>query len=73
MQVNFGRFQDPIVLDHDHVKDKTMGISLMVRNNKNWKEIEKEISKCVVRCSNCHRRKTAKERNYYHDVDLDAL
>lgn len=64
---------DPIVLDFDHLRDKTDGISRMVRNHYSWEDIELEISKCEVRCSNCHRRKTAKERNYYVDIDLSKL
>lgn len=65
--------KDPIVLDFDHLGNKTAGISHMVRNHYSWEEIEAEIAKCVVRCSNCHRRKTAKERNYYSDIDLASL
>lgn len=56
---------DPIVLDFDHRRDKRDGICNMVRNGYSWNTISKEISKCDVRCSNCHRRKTAKERGYY--------
>jgi len=66
--------KDPVVLDFDHVYGtKTAGISFMVRNHRAWETIEAEIAKCVVRCSNCHRRKTAKDRNYYADIDLAAL
>lgn len=64
---------DPIVLDFDHVRDKTDGISHMVRCNASWDDIVAEVAKCEVRCSNCHRRKTAKERNWYQDIDLDTI
>jgi hypothetical protein len=52
---------DPLVLDFDHLSDKKMNVSAM----KNYKldAIKKEISKCVVRCGNCHRRKTAVSEN----------
>ena len=65
--------KDPIVLDFDHMRDKKKSVSAMLRNNSTWLDIELEIAKCEVRCSNCHRKKTARERNYYVGIDLDAL
>jgi hypothetical protein len=65
--------KDPLVLDFDHMRDKTAGVSRLLRNNASWEDIEIEITKCEVRCSNCHRRKTARERNYYADIDLAIL
>ena len=56
---------DPIVLDFDHQSNKTMGISEMTRDSYSVERIEKEILKCDVRCANCHRKKTAKEGNFY--------
>ena len=56
---------DPIVLDFDHQADKKNGISYMVARKNCLKVIKEEIQKCVVRCSNCHRRKTAKDFGYY--------
>lgn len=56
---------DPIVLDFDHLKDKHMPVSDMVRKMNSIARIQIEIEKCVIRCSNCHRRKTAKEKGYY--------
>ena len=48
---------DPIVLDFDHIKDKKFNISYMLQGH-SWRSIMKEIKKCQVLCSNCHRRKT---------------
>ena len=47
---------NPLVLDFDHVRgNKTMCISNMVRNCYSIESIKKEIKKCEIRCSNCHR------------------
>ena len=56
---------DPVCLEFDHVKGLKAGnISEMVGNYA-WDAIEYEISKCVVRCANFHRKKTAKHFNYW--------
>lgn len=55
----------PECLDFDHLRDKDMAISLMLRNARSIKSIQKEIEKCEIRCANCHRIKTAKEQNWY--------
>ena len=62
--------KDPIVLDFDHKnpKEKTSGISTMVRNRTCIKRIQIEIAKCDVRCANCHRRRTAKQFGWYNDL-----
>lgn len=56
---------DPLVLDFDH-RDKSKkerGIAEMLRKN-SWENILREIEKCEIRCSNCHRRRTAKQLGY---------
>ncbi len=56
---------DPIVLDFDHVRGhKKHSICLLSNSSYSLNVIKKEIKKCEIRCANCHRRKTAKERNY---------
>jgi hypothetical protein len=58
---------DPIVLDFDHDDPATKEhhVAVMINGGWSWKSILQEISKCTVRCSNCHRRKTAKQFGYY--------
>lgn len=52
---------DPIVLEFDHVRGvKIREVSQVVRTWC-WQRILQEISKCVIRCANCHRRKTARQ------------
>lgn len=56
--------EDPIVLDFDH-RDrrlKSYSIAVMITNCSPWESILKEISKCDVRCANCHRKRTHQQR-----------
>ncbi len=57
---------DPIVLDFDHLDPKTKAFGLSEAPSKSYSRdrLIKEIAKCEVVCSNCHRRRTAKSRNY---------
>jgi hypothetical protein len=53
---------DPVVLEFDHVRGvKENNVTTMCRSFGNAK-ILKEIAKCEVRCANCHRRKTKRNR-----------
>jgi hypothetical protein len=59
---------DPVVLDFDH-RDrdaKSYALSKMVRFNFTLERFQEEIDKCDVRCSNCHRRRTANELGWFH-------
>jgi len=49
---------DPLVLEFDHLGDKTFTISEGLRD-RSWQSIVDEIAKCEVVCANCHRRRTA--------------
>jgi hypothetical protein len=54
------------VLEFDHVRGvKVSEISQLVALGCSWRKIEEEIEKCVVRCANCHRRKTVVDRGWY--------
>lgn len=60
--------KDPVVLEFDHIRDKKWEISRMNRT-RTLKQVKEEIVKCEVRCANCHRRKTAKQFNWYKFLD----
>lgn len=51
------------VLQFDHLDPSTKvdNVAALVREV-SWTRVLKEIGKCVVRCGNCHRRKTVRER-----------
>lgn len=57
--------KDPVVLDFDHQHSKLKTIGVLVNLNVSWDKIAAEITKCEVRCANCHRRKTAKEQSWF--------
>lgn len=50
--------------DHRNQEDK-VGIIANLVHCSSIKKIEEEISKCDVRCANCHRIKTAKQLGWY--------
>ena len=56
---------DPIVLDFDHVSGaKDYNIGNMI-TQATLTRIERELLKCEIRCSNCHRRKTARQFKWF--------
>jgi len=57
---------DYIVLEFDHREDKEFNIADAVRGSYSLTKIKKEIEKCDVVCANCHRRRTAKQFDYYN-------
>lgn len=57
--------KDIIVLDFDHLENKEKSIGKMIGSCASLDKLKHEIEKCEVRCSNCHRRKTAKDFNWW--------
>ncbi len=57
--------EDPLVLEFDHTNAdlKMIEVSKLV-NQWSIEKIQEEVQKCVVRCANCHRRKTAIEQKW---------
>lgn len=67
---------DPIVLDFDHrdPKKKKFTIGNLTGFRVTIKELQDEIAKCDIRCSNCHRRKTSERRNpVWKPVETDPV
>lgn len=57
---------DIVVLEFDHVRgSKKFTIGALAQVGASLNTLKKEISKCDVRCANCHKRKTAREFGYY--------
>lgn len=56
---------DVRVLQFDHIDPSTKieNISELLRDHP-WNAVLTEISKCAIRCANCHRRKTLRERDF---------
>lgn len=57
---------DPIVLQFDHVHgNKRYSVSRMASLGLSLELIKIEITKCEIRCANCHIKRTAKQFNWY--------
>jgi hypothetical protein len=52
-------------LEFHHVGQKDMTVTRMVSGGWSIARIQKEISRCRVLCSNCHRRITVEERGWF--------
>lgn len=56
---------DPIVLEADHLRDKSFTISKRLHSTYSWETIEKELEKCEIVCANCHRKRTYRRNGSY--------
>ncbi len=53
---------DPVLLDFDHVDETTKRWSVgAMLSRRTTSAVRREMSKCVIRCANCHRRRTARQ------------
>lgn len=57
---------NPVVLEFDHQRDKKFGIGSAASRGGSLNTVIREVAKCEVRCANCHRMKTYKERGHTH-------
>ena len=65
---------DPIVLQFDHVRgNKEANISWMISRASPINTIVDEIKKCVVRCANCHTRRTARRYKWFKQINQYLL
>ena len=60
------------VLEFDHIDPeyKSFGIAKGITNGLKWEAILEEIEKCQILCANCHKKKTARQRNWFKSVGL---
>jgi len=56
---------DPVVLECDHVRGVKLGTVSHILQSGSREKLLIEMSKCEVRCANCHKRKTAREKGWY--------
>lgn len=65
---------NPLVLEFDHVRGtKAHNMAELFSGKRKTALIEAELSKCDVRCANCHRIRTAKQRNWYMYQKLTSV
>jgi hypothetical protein len=56
---------NPVLLDFDHVDPKTKRWSVgSMLSRRTTAAVRREMEKCVIRCANCHRRRTAIQFNF---------
>ncbi len=57
--------KDICVLEFDHIDrtEKLLEVATMVKRKWSIQSLKNEVKKCVVRCANCHRRKTMREQH----------
>lgn len=60
--------KDITVLECDHLSNKKHNVSRMIAVGMSWEKISQELQKCEIRCANCHKRKTAKQQNWYKAI-----
>ena len=56
---------DIIVLEFNHLGNKTDDVSNLLNKGSSLERLIEEINKCEVLCANCHKRFTAKQQNNY--------
>ncbi len=58
---------DPLVLQFDHREDEVKETEVSDAVHRKWsiERLSKEMSKCDIRCANCHIRKTAKQFGWH--------
>jgi hypothetical protein len=65
--------KDPVVLEFDHVTEDKTGEIGMLYSRSSWARVLREIEKCVVRCANCHRRRTAEQGRHFKFLMASGL
>lgn len=63
-------YSNVLALEFHHVCEKRDSVAALMNSICSVEELEEEINKCIVLCANCHRIRTAVERNW---VKLEFL
>ena len=61
--IDCGYDKHGVALQFDHRENKKANVSNLIRSDYGWDAIFIEISKCDVRCANCHAIKTKERKN----------
>jgi hypothetical protein len=56
---------DPLTLEFDHVAEKFRNVTQLAWTGYALETVKAEVTKCEVRCANCHRRKTSAAGNSF--------
>ncbi len=70
---------DPLVLKFDHrdASTKVAAVSTLARSGYSLSAVQREVAQCDVRCANCHRRRTHKQRGWWgrarHDSNVQPF
>lgn len=61
---------DPVVLEFNHLdpSEKIDNVSTIAGSDQPVDVLIREMEKCEVLCSNCHKRLTAKQQGWYKDI-----
>jgi ssDNA-binding Zn-finger/Zn-ribbon topoisomerase 1 len=60
---------DPVVLEFDHLRDKTRSLTQLAHDGVTIATLEQEIEKCEVVCAICHRLRTKRRRTTRASAD----
>lgn len=61
------------VLEFDHIGTKSENISRLIAIGAAWSTLVVEIAECVIRCANCHRRRTARQFSWWRGTERDGM
>ncbi len=64
--------RDALVLEHDHVGAKRGNVMTLAWDGYSRAVLEREIASCVVRCVNCHRRRTVEAGRWFRALGLPS-
>ena len=53
-------------------RDKVLDVSALSREGYSLNKLKQEIAKCDVVCANCHRRRTARQFEWYRVLPLQS-